>query len=110
MAITVNSVDSTNAMPSAPQRASQIDVDLDNSYPDGGYDITDDLPDGCTIVHSETVRVYASDETANYWVRVDEATKHVMVYDETNGVRGAQAGAGDNLSSVTGLVIGIWHH
>ena len=52
MAIVVNSSSESLGHTSAPKRSVELNVDLDDSYPTGGYDVTASLPQGATVVWS----------------------------------------------------------
>jgi hypothetical protein len=104
MAIIVNSVSSTNAMPSAPQRLTVINVDMDASYPTGGESIVASLPDGATVKWSETVGAYNG--TVKRWFRVSAAGK-IQAFADTNGVVGAEASAAADLSLYVGVSIAV---
>lgn len=106
MAITVNSAPKTNAMASAVVAFGKINVDLDTSYPDGGYDVSADLPGGSTLFWSETIKVYDATNTAIVYVQVDIASKKVKVFQETNGAKGAEVSAAYDCTSLVGLEIG----
>ena len=101
MAITVNSASLSNGMPSAPLRVVKINVDLDTSYPTGGYDISDQL-EGGTVVSSPTVPHYNG--AALRWFKVSAAGK-VQGFVNTSGAPGVEVTAAVNLSGHTGLVI-----
>jgi len=101
MAITINSASLSNGMPSAPLRAVKIDADLDASYPDGGYDVSDQLEDG-TVVSSPWVPHY--DGSALRWFRVGADGK-LHAHASTNAAPGAEEAGTTNLAGHTGLVI-----
>jgi hypothetical protein len=90
--------------------AGSIDVDLDNSYVDGGYDISASLPDGVTILHSDFVPHYDASELR--WFRIENgASGPVLVaYDTASGAPGAQTTAADDMTGHTGLVVGWIGH
>jgi hypothetical protein len=106
MAITVNSAGNSNGMPTAPQRVTVVNVDLDNSYPTGGYDITASLPDGVTVTWSETVIHY--DASALRYLKVT-GTGFVQAFVQTDGAPGVEVTAAVDVSGHTGVSIGFTH-
>ena len=101
MAITVNSVALSNGMPSAPLRFIKLDVDLDASYPAGGYDVSDQL-EGGTVVSSPTVPHY--DGADLRWFKVTAAGMLVSL-ETANGAPGAETADTTDVSGHTGLII-----
>ena len=104
MAITVNATASSNGMPSAPLRAVQVDVDLDNSYPAGGYAIA--ALAGKTIVTSEYVPHYDASELR--WFRLESPSAGVVnlvAYDTADGAPSTETTAADDMTGHTGLVV-----
>jgi len=106
MAITVNSTSNSNGQPSAPLRVAVVDVTLDNSYPAGGYDISDDLPDGASIVHSPFVPDY--DGAALRWLKIS-ATKTVQVFADNNGSPGSEVAGATDVSGHTTVELSAVH-
>ncbi len=103
MAATVNSVAPSTGQPSAPQRVSKINVDADNSYPTGGYDISADLPG--TVTASETVQVNLG--ATQRHLRVTTAG-FLQIFANDGGSVGAEIGNGTDLSAVVGVDLNIW--
>ena len=104
MAITVNSATLTHGQTSAPGRWVKLNVDLDNSYPTGGYDVSDQLENG-TVRYSESV--FAYDGSVLNLLKVDESGM-LVAYVVTNGEQGAEVAATTDLSGVTGKEINVW--
>lgn len=104
MAITVNSVARGNGMPSAPQRIQNLNVDLDNSYPAGGYSISSSLKGG-TVVWSETKPHYNG--AVLRWFRVNPATSKLQAFADDNGAPGAETAPAADLSAHTGLEVAV---
>lgn len=104
MAITVNSATLTHGQTSAPGRWAKLNVDLDDSYPTGGYDISDQLENG-TVRHSEWVLAY--DGAALNYLKVD-ASGMLKAYAVTNGAQGAERADETDLSGITGVEINVW--
>ena len=109
MAITVNSVTSTNAMPSAPQRLTKLDIAMDNSYPTNGESVAASLPDGATVKWSETVPNY--DGSALRWFRIEmvSGVARIKAYVSTGGAPGAEVANTTDLSGHTSVLIGCVH-
>lgn len=105
MAITVNSLGSSNGQPSAPLRVHNVNVTLDDSYPDGGYDITSNLPTGCTVLLSSVTPDYDSANLRHIQVGTD---KKVHVYANDNGAKGSEVAATTDCSGHTAVEIGVW--
>jgi hypothetical protein len=105
MAITVNSAGVSHGMPSAPLRATSVNVDLDNSYPEGGYEIV--ALRGQTVVHSDFVPHYDAAELR--WFRLEnpsDGVVNLVAYDTANGAPGTETDAGDDMTGHAGLVVG----
>lgn len=104
MALTVNDTSKSHGMPSAPVRAVQVDVDLDNSYPAGGYEVPELR--GQTIVTSEFVPNYDASELR--WFRLESPSAgivHVVAYDNASGAPSTETTPADDMSGHTGLVV-----
>ena len=101
MTITVNSAVLSSGQPSAPRRVVVLNVDLDNSYPTGGYDVSDQLAGG-TPVFSETVIDY--DGSALRYLKL-AADGKVQAFVQTDGAPGIEVGNGVDVSGHTGVVI-----
>jgi hypothetical protein len=101
MALVENSSSQSNGMPSAPLRALKANVDLDATYPAGGYDLSAIFP-GTVVVHGPWIPSY--DGAALYWLRLvdDGGTPKLMVHDTANGAPGAETATADQ-SGHTGL-------
>lgn len=103
MAIVINSTKTTNAMPSAPQRAVEVNINFDSSYPTGGEDVTSSLPDGTTVVWSPMQSI--SDGTTAILARLVTTAGVTKVVAFTLAT-GAEIANTTDLSSYTGVVIG----
>lgn len=105
MAITVNDSAEQGKVPIQPAMAGELDVDLDATYPAGGYDVSAHLPDGVTIVHSPAVPMY--DGAALRWARIENGTSGpvLKVYDNNNGAPGSETATADQ-SGNTGIKVG----
>lgn len=103
MAITVNSNPGSIAQPSAPQVLRVLNVDLDASYPTGGYDIAPSLLGG-TIIWSETVAVL---DTVLKFVKVNRATNKLQVFVDASGAPGAEAAGSSDQSGIVGLEVAV---
>lgn len=99
MAITVNSKSLSNGQPSAPLRAVTVNVDLDNSYPAGGYDISDQL-EGGQVVHS--IPLLHFDSSALRWLEVGTDNK-VKCFVNTSGAKGVETSGATDVSGHTGV-------
>lgn len=106
MAITVNSAVDSGKVPKQPLMAGEIDVDLDATSILNGYDLSDSLPDGVTVIQSTWVPNY--DGSALRWFRVVDVSgvPRLQAYTSVSGAPGALVGAGVDLSGHTGLVVG----
>lgn len=104
MAITINSAALTHAQTSPPGRWVKLNVDLDNSYPTGGYDISGQLEHG-TVRYCESV--FAYDGSALNLLKIDE-NGMLVAYAVTNGAQGAERTAATDLSGITGIEINCW--
>jgi len=105
MAITVNSATLSHGMTSAPGRWCKLNVDLDSSYPTGGYDISSSL-EGGTVRMSETV--LADDGTTLIFLKVASTGKLMAYAPSTNGGVGAEKANASDLSAITGAEISVW--
>jgi len=103
MPITVNSLGNSGGQPSAPLRAVELDVDLDNSYPTGGYDVTADLPDGSTLRWSPRVQV--SDGTTPILLALVQVGTSIFVQAFVEAT-GAEVANTTDLSAYTGVKVG----
>jgi hypothetical protein len=103
MAIVINETDNdAGRQPSAPAFMGKINVDLDAAYAAGGYDVSESLPDGITIIEGNHTLSY--DGSALYHLRIENgATGPVLkVYDNDNGAPGAETVTADQ-SGHTGV-------
>ena len=99
MAITVNTAGASAGMPTAPQRVIELDVDLDASYPTGGYDVAASLPQSPTLV---SPFVAASNGTTPIYLRINPATLKLQAFVDDTFVE--VAGAVD-LATYTGVKV-----
>ena len=100
MAITVNTATPGLGQPSAPKRAFEFDVDLDNAYPAGGYALT--ALAGFTPIVTPWVPNY--DGAALRWLKISAAGK-VVVHADDNGGPGAEVAGSTDVSGHTGVVL-----
>lgn len=98
MAITVDSVTMTPGAPSEPVRVLELQVDLDASYPTGGYDVTASInTEGTqTIVMAPLCPI--SDGTTLRYLQINPSTKKVQVFAQTTL---AEVAAATDLSANT---------
>ena len=113
MAITVNSVAPSFATenqnePSALFATVRVNVDLDTSYPTGGYDLSANLP-GVTVRACAYVPHY--DGAALRWFRVEDSsgTPKLVGYVNTSGAPGAQVAGTTDLHGHTGLELDVFY-
>lgn len=99
MAITINSASPSGGQPSAPLRVVVLDVDLDNSYPAGGYDVSDQL-EGGTVRAAERILDY--DGSTLRWLTVLPTGK-VAALVNTNGAPGADTSPTTDVSGHAGV-------
>jgi len=104
MAITINTAAASNGQPSAPLRAHTLDVDLDNSYPTGGYDVSDQL-EGGTVVWSETVK--DTNGAAARFFKVSAAGLLQSFDASAQDTPGAETANTTDLSAYTGLQVTV---
>lgn len=104
MAITINSATLTSGQTKAPSRWAKLNVDLDASYPTGGYDVSDQLEQG-TVRYSESV--FAYDGSVLNLLKVDSSGM-LKAYVVTNGAQGAEVANGTNLAAITGVEINVF--
>jgi len=102
MAITINSAAPSNAMPSAPFRAHRLNVDLDASYPIGGYDVSDQL-EGGTVVWAETVK--DTNGTAARFFKISDGGLLQSFDASAEDTPGAETSDATDLSGYTSLEI-----
>lgn len=100
MSYTLNSTidrSENSRQPSAPFQSDEIDVTLDNSYPENGYDLSADLPEVTTVVGYATPD---HDGTALRWLKVvlHDSVAKVQVFADDNGSPGAEVAAEEDLS------------
>lgn len=100
----VDSIVSEGGVPTAPLRIHEIDVDCDDDYPDGGYDVTDNLPDDYDVLQSYVTPDY--DGAALRYLQLGTDNK-VHVYADDNGAKGAEVSASTDCSGHTGVKIGF---
>lgn len=99
MAAAVNSISKGDRQPSAPKGAIELDVDLDASYPTGGYDISDQL-EGQTVAVGWLVPV--ADGTTKRFARVNTDGTLQVFNDDVNL---SEVGNGTDLSGYTGIKV-----
>lgn len=111
MAITINSTvnpsvspGENSSQPSAPLQAAEVNVDLDNSYPAGGYDLSASFS-GAVVVQSQVVPHYDGTELRWFKVYNDSGTPKLMALDTANGAPGAETTPADDMTGHTGLVV-----
>lgn len=104
MAITINSVSRGHGQTQAPRRVIVVNVDLDNSYPAGGYDIdaSMDAEGTPTIEHSPFQPI--SNGTTLRYARIvnDGGTLKLRVFTDATL---AQAAGATDLSTYTGIEV-----
>jgi len=89
------------AQPSAPSRVCTPVIDLGADYGAGGWDCSDALPDGATVIACPPVPMY--DGAALRWGVIEQGTTPVLkVYDNDNGAPGAESATADQ-SGNTGI-------
>ena len=100
MTITVNSAVPSTGQPSAPLRVVSIDVDLDASYPAGGYDVNAQLGQNETVVGQFFQPFFAA--ATLRWYKVN-GLGFVQAFADDNGAPGAEVAGSTDLSATTGL-------
>lgn len=103
MPITVNSTGASHGQTQAPLRVVELDVDLDNSYPTGGYPVTTSLPAGSTVVGSP--RQSASDGTTPILLKLTSASAGVTTVQAFVEATGAEVANATDLSAYTDVVV-----
>ena len=101
MAITVNSANKSNGMPSAPLRVVTINFDADASYPTGGYPLTAEQRGG-TVIAAFVIPAFAA-ATLRYF-KVSPAG-NVQAFVDDSGAPGAEVAGAVDLSAYTGLEV-----
>lgn len=98
MAIDINSAIRSTGQPSAPVRVVEIDVDLDDSYPTGGYDVSDEITETVAV----GIMTPISDGTTVRYAKIDPDTKKLQVFaDDTLD----EESNGTDLSAYTGVKV-----
>jgi hypothetical protein len=105
MAITINSATLTSGQTKAPSRWVKLNVDLDDSYPTGGYDVSDQL-EGGTVRYSETV--HADDGSALVFLKVSTAGMLMAYAPSANGGVGAEKANESDLSAIASVEINVY--
>jgi hypothetical protein len=121
MAITINdtvnptvSPDENSGQPSALLQIGEVDVDLDNSYPNpggavvGGYDVSASFS-GAVVLPSPFVPDW--DGAALRWFRMvnDSGTPKLQSYADDNASPGAQTANLTDLSGHTDLIVPFFY-
>ena len=101
MALTVNSSSTSNGQPSAPFQVIEVNVDLDNSYPTGGYSIANQL-DGLTVVASQLRPDFDSSTLRHIKI---SAAGSIQVFDNDSGGQGSETSNATDVSGHTGVVL-----
>ncbi len=100
MAITVNSSSASSGQPSAPLRLVTINVDLDASYPAGGYDVNAQIGQNETVVGQFFQSFFAA--ATLRWYKVN-SFGFVQAFANNSGAPGAEVAGSTDLSATTGL-------
>lgn len=116
MALTVNSANKSNGMPSAPLRVCEVDFDPDTSYPNPGGGVTGgyEVPElrGATVVACEPVPHY--DGSALRWFDAvndgtDEGVVKIRSRESANGAPAAETTDATDLDAHNGVKIRVWY-